>query len=42
MEHNGLTNNADEELTSLTWLHDKNLLKGKHSKIRKEMKGFKL
>lgn len=33
MDHNGLTNNADEELTSLTWLHDKNLLKGKHSYI---------
>lgn len=31
LEHNGVHSNSttDEELTSLTWLHDKNLLKGK-------------
>lgn len=30
LEHNGVhsNNTTDEELTSLTWLHDKNLLKG--------------
>lgn len=33
LEHNGVHSNSttDEELTSLTWLHDKNLLKGKYT-----------